>query len=255
MDPKRIGSFTSSNIAALMTNGREKGTFGKPALTYIKQCNWERRLGRSLDIESDARPLSWGLLVEKRAFELLGLEYKLCSTETIQHPVLAYYLGSPDGQKFDEGGTVIDLKNPMTLTSFCELVHPLYNGLTGVDAINYIRENHKQGEDFFWQITSNAILTRSKYGELVVYCPYKSELEAIREMAGMIDDPAEQRKYYWIAQSDDDHLPWLPDGGYYKNLNVIRWEVNEGDKIALMERIQKGGKMLEKRQNGITHGN
>lgn len=246
----RVGNFTSSEIVALMSNGKKAGEPGKPFYTYIEECNYERRLGKAIDVESNARPLSWGKLCEKYVFEnKLDTSYRLCSTETIQHPTIDCWVGSPDGEKFDDGKTVIDEKCPMTLKSFCQLVDPLYKGLTGINAINAIRFGvededprksitpHKDGEKFYIQLVSNSILTNSKYAELIIYCPYKEDLEAIREMASMIDDPLEQRKYYWIAQAQDDELPWLIRGGVYKDLNKIRFEVPKEDKIKLTERV------------------
>src|SRR3990172_2945044 len=105
---KRIGNFTSSEISALMSKSKDGG-FGKPALTYIEECNMERRLGRSLTDEVSARPLTWGKLVEVKAFELLGLDYKISSQETDLHPEISYWAGSSDGNKFDEGKTVFDI--------------------------------------------------------------------------------------------------------------------------------------------------
>lgn len=55
----RHGNFTSSEIVALTTKGKAKDSFGKPALTYIEEKNMERRLGRSITTESNAKPLVW----------------------------------------------------------------------------------------------------------------------------------------------------------------------------------------------------
>lgn len=246
MSPNRNGNFTASEIFYLLAKGKEKGSFGKPALTYIKQTNWERSLGRALETETNARPLLWGTLLEKMAFSLLGIEYKLCSSETLQHPKIKYLYGSPDGQKFDEEGTVIDLKCPITLSSFCDLVDPLYLPvpLTGMEAMNYVRENHKAGEQYYQQIVCNAILTNSKYGELIVFLPYRSELEVIRDYLATIDDLTEQRKYYWISQAQDEELPFLPDGGIYRNLNVLRFEIPEQDKKDLIAAVYRAGELL-----------
>lgn len=239
----RIGNFTSSEIVALTKQGKVKGTFGVPALTYIEEKNFERKLGRSLDDESSAKPLTWGKLLEGRVFDLLGLEYTLSSTETTVHPEIKYWAGSKDGMKMDEGRTVIDIKAPMTLKSFCQLVQGLQIGLSGIDAMNYIREHHKDGEKYYWQLVSNAILENSKYAELIVYMPYQSELEEIKEMARLVD--ADQlSKHYWIAMAMDGELPFLNEGGYYKNLNTIRFEVPQEDKDFLTERVLEAGKML-----------
>ena len=241
----RCGNFTSSEIVAL-TKKDKKGTgFGAPALTYIEETNFERKLGRSLTDESNARPLTWGKLLEAHVFDLLGLEYILTSQETIQHASIPYWAGSPDGMKMDEGTTVMDIKCPMTLKSFCQLVDPLYQGLTGMDAMNAIRENHKDGEKYYWQLVSNSIIENTKYAELIVYVPYFSELSAIRFMAHNV--PGDQAgKHYWIAMSQDDELPYLIDGGYYKNLNIIRFEVPEADKKLLIDCVLKAGELLVK---------
>lgn len=234
----RIGNFTSSEIVALTKVGKDKVSFGAPALTYIEECNMERRLGRSLTDESNAKPLTWGKLLESRAFELLGLEYSLSSTETDVHPNIPYWAGSKDGMKFDEGKTVIDIKCPITLKSFCQLVQPLYDGLTGNLAMEAIRENHKDGDMYYWQLVSNSILNNTKFAELIVYVPYLSELPEIKLLAD--GNP----NAYWIAMAGEDELPYLIDGGYYKNLNTIRFEVPQADKDFLTALVLKAGALL-----------
>lgn len=243
-DENRIGNFTSSKIGKLMTYRRDGKSIGKPALTYIKSKNKERRLGRAIDSESSAKPLSWGKILEGGIFNLLGLEYSLVSQETIQHQTIPYWSGSPDAIKIDKGEkTVIDIKAPITLNSFCDLVDPLYDGLTGIDAMNLIRQNHDDGDIYYWQLVSNAILTNSKYAELVVYVPYKDELDVVRSLASNYDGE-NLHKYYWIANAQDNELPFLIKDFFYKNLNIIRFVVPEEDKKALNERVLAAGNML-----------
>jgi hypothetical protein len=236
----RIGNFTSSEIVALTKKAKDGKSFGAPALTYIEETNMERLLGRSLTTEADARALSWGKLLEPRVFDLLGIEYSLSSKETIVHPTIPYWAGSPDGSKKN---TTAEFKAPLTLKSFCQLVQPLYEGITGVDAMNKIREDHKDGEKFFWQTVSNAIMQGNRFGELIVYMPYHSELDAIRTMARHHEQAG---KYKWIDYASDDELPYLIEGGYYKNLNIIRFEIPEADKKFLTDCVKKAGEMLLK---------
>lgn len=239
----RVGNFTSSEIVAL-TKRDKKGTgFGAPAITYIDETNFERKLGRSITDEVNARPLTWGKLLESRVFNLLGLEYILTSNDTVPHPTISYWAGSKDGIKHDEGKTVIDIKCPMTLKSFCQLVDPLYKGLTGIIAMNYIRDNHKDGEKFYWQLVSNSIIDETQYAELIVYMPYQSELEEIMNMARAVDG-ADMSKHYWIAMASEGDLPFIQDGGYYNNINTIRFEVPQEDKDFLTESVEKAGAML-----------
>jgi hypothetical protein len=230
----RIGNITSSEIVAMMSRDKTGKEFGKPAQTYIDECNMERKLGRSLNSEISAKPTSWGNLVEQRAFEVLGLEYKICSSETITHPMIPYWSGSPDGNKFDEGKTVFDIKCPMTLKSFCTMAD--------CKTIDEVRMNHKDGDKFYWQLVSNAVLTESKYAELIVYCPYERELDAIRELASNYD--GDQNKVAWIGFGTNDELPFVPEGGHYKNIYVIRFEVPQSDKDALTNSVIKAGAFL-----------
>lgn len=246
----RIGNFTSSEIVALTKVAKDGKSFGAPALTYILETNMERRLGRSLTDEINARPLTWGKLMEIRAFDQLGLEYILSSTETTVHPTIPFWAGSKDGMKMDKGRTIIDIKAPITLKSFCQLVDPLYEGLEGMAAMNAVRDNHKDGDKYYWQIVSNAILEGAQYGELVVYLPYKSELEDIKFMAQSV--PADQlSKHYWIAMAAEDELPFLIEGGYYKNINIIRFEIPQEDKDLLTEKVLKAGALLKGNESSI----
>lgn len=267
----RNGNFTSSEIVALLSIGSRPMTEdelkeyklnnpkgrkttiecwpGEAALTYIEECNMERRLTRSVTNEISARPTAWGSLLESHAHDHLGLEYELCSQETLAHPTISCWKGSPDLRKFDDGETVGDIKCPMTLKSFCKLVDPFYGGLRGMEAMNAIRfgytdkqgvehSKHNDANKYYWQIVSNAVLTGAKYGELVVYVPYQSELESLRSIS------EGEAKYYWIWSSSDQELPFLPDGGYYKNINVIRFEIPQADKDLLTRHVLMGAKRL-----------
>jgi hypothetical protein len=102
--------------------------------------------------------------------------------------------------------------------------------------MNVIRENHQMGEKYYWQLVSNAIITGSKFAELIVYVPYLSELEKIRKFATEADIDNTYR-YYWVSNAIDEELPYVADNGFYKNVNVIRFEVPEEDKKLLTARV------------------
>lgn len=243
MDKIRNGNFTSSKIVALMSKGTAKGSIGKPAFGYVDEKNMERRLGRALENEVDAKALSWGKLCEPVAFNELGLEYILCSDVTLSHPSIEFWKGSPDALKSHD--TVIDFKCPMTLKSFCQLVDPyiddgkvVHEALT----IEAVRENHKEGDKYFYQIVSNAIITGRKKGELIIYCPYQDQLEHIRELASSAGEMGENTK--WVYYAPDEQLPYLIKGGHYKNINVIEFDILQRDIDALTERVLECGKLL-----------
>lgn len=234
----RTGNFTSSQIGKLMTYGKDGKSFGKPALTYIEERNMERRLGRSLQTEISSRPTSWGHTLEGVVFDILDTTYKLSSDETIKHPTIPFFCGSPDGIKYGENGkidAVFDFKSPFTLKSFCTLVD--------AKDIETLRETHSEGETYYWQIIANAILTGAKFGEIIVFVPYLDELEIVKEVTGNMFE-SQQNKTAWINFANDDDLPYLIRGGYYKNLNIIRFPIPEADIKALISRVLEAGKLL-----------
>ena len=189
--------------------------------TYMKELRYQRKLGRGLNSDHSARPTTWGNLVERRVFDLLPLEYRLTSKETIIHPYIPYWAGSPDGFT-DE--LVYDIKCPYTLKSFCEL-----SELTA--------ENFKEEyPEYYWQLVSNSILTNKTKAELIVYCPYQSELQDIRNLC---EDYDESWKVFWIANSNDSELPYLPEKSEYKNLTKLSFDVSEEDQIALTNKIKE----------------
>jgi hypothetical protein len=234
-DDPRAGNFTSSEIVRLTANGKEKGSFGVPFYSYIEEKKMERRLNRSLTEDIFAKPLSWGNLCEGYVFKLLGPDYKPCSKTVIHHPTIECWKGTPDAQTTE---TVIDVKCPQTLKSFCILVDSWKKG-----GINLVRKNHNDGDKYYWQLVSNAILTKSKYAELVVFAPYQSELDAIREMAQNFDGN-HQSRFMWIASASDDELPFVIEGGYYKNLYTMRFEVPTEDKLFLHSRVESAREFL-----------
>lgn len=286
----RAGNFNSSTIVALLSNGKremspeekaewkkdnpkstkklieDSNVLGESALTYIQECNYERRLERAIESEVYAKPLSWGNLCElhvQSKDDLIPLKYEQRPNEPIAHAEFDFWTGTPDMFTSD---TVADLKCPFTLKSFCSLVQPLYDGKKGIDAINALRNGYKDskdfehkkhdcGEDYYWQLISNACILESiykrkiKYAELFVYCPYQQELNEIRAKAQEQDGAA--GKYYSIAMSNDEDLPYLIEGGYYKNMNVISFEVPQSDKDALTARVKLAGALLEKRVKEI----
>ena len=238
----RFGNFTSSKIVALTTNPtaaaiKRGEVFGAPALTYIEEKNFERKLGQVLDIESDAKPLTWGKVCEFRIIDIVPFDYRITSQVTDTHPTINYWRGSKDARKDDEGGTVVDFKCPMTRKSFCQLVEPIYEGLDGMEAINHIRENHKDGEKYYWQLVSNAIINNCKHAELIVYMPYLSELPEVVAL-GI------EQGVKWIEYADTNELPFLIDGGYYKNVNTIRFTIPQEDKDFLTDRVKSAGSLL-----------
>lgn len=272
---KRFGNITSSDAVLILSVGKRDMTEeelaahklanpkskakkieswpGQACITYIRECNEERKLLRSIANDSNSKPTSWGKLVETRIANLLGHEYQICSDVTLDHPTIPFWKGSPDCAKDDEGLTVGDIKCPMTLKSFAALVRPLYDGLNGMVAMNALRkgwtdsngdewDEHPDGEKYYQQLVSNSCITGAKYGELIIYAPYKSEIQDIIDSAGDYD--GNPNEVAWLNWATPDQLPWIPDGGYYKNINIIRFEIDQRDKDLLTEKILVAGSFL-----------
>jgi len=128
----------------------------------------------------------------------------------------------------------------------------LYDGIQGMEIMECLRKGwtdsrgmkhkpHPDAETYYFQLVSNACIDDCRFAELIVYMPYKSELAQIRQLAERSETP---EKYYWLTKADDEDLPYLIDGGYYKNLNIIRFAVPETDKEFLTGRVREAGKLL-----------
>ena len=244
----RLGNITSSEIAALVSDGTKAGTYGKPFYTYVEECNFERRLKLPLEKEVSTFDMAWGSLCEKFVFRILGISYTYGANITLSHPIIEAWKGSPDFHD-EESSAVADAKCPGTRKSFCQMVDCIYiPGTVAVDPdglaiMERIRAKHPSGKKYYWQLVSNAIITGSKYAELIVFMPYKSQLNEIRELAGNWDGP-DQWQFKNIYNSMDESLPYLLDDEFYKNLNVIKFEVPQVDIDLLTERVMAATKLL-----------
>lgn len=229
--------MTEEELAARPKKGKGSKTEyvedgpGEAFYSYIEDKRLERKLGRSLNEDVTARPLEWGKYIEARAFRQLGFEYSLASKTTIFHPTIDCWCGTPDGTKED---AVFDIKCPYTIKSFC--------CLADCTTITELREKHRDGEKFYYQLISNAILTNKNYAELIVYMPYKSELDEIK--ADIDTYQGDQNKIAWIHFAQDDDLPYLIDGGGYESLYVKRFPIPEQDKKRLTARVELAARLL-----------
>jgi len=233
----RVGNFTSSGIVALTSTNRKGNDFGVEANTYINEKIFERILGCSLDAETDARATSWGKCLEMYVFtEVLDMSYTITSQETDTHPTILCWKGSKDGTH--EGITaelraVIDIKCPFTKKSYMQLILPLFFGLSGMEAMNALRfgfthknrefPKHKDGEKYYMQLVSNAIINNCKYAELVVFMPKDADLLNIRTYLNG------NKKAKFLEYLSDNQIPSIPNDSPVKSLYIIRFEVPQSD--------------------------
>lgn len=230
-DKARTATFSSSQVYRLMKNDTSGKKLGAPALKYIKQVKYEMKLGRSIQKDFSSTETSWGTFLERRSFKLLSTDYQYVAEQgRLIHPTIKHYSGVPDFLKRNDDNvidTVTDNKCCSSLEKFCDKMEALEDyGLF-----------KKEFPEDFWQLISNVILLRAngidiKFIEAINYVPYESEIEEIRRSA---EDDNTMR---WLQWTSDDGLPWIPDGGKYKNLNVHRFQVAQRDVDELTERIK-----------------
>lgn len=243
----RVGRFTSSQIYRLVGAGsrdmtaeelamRPKSGKGSSVKTiadplilsataqeYIAEKNAEIELGRSLTIEKQGRSALWGHFHEQRVHDILPPSYRLIGKKTEAHPKYPFWAGSPDND-CKSLSIVGDIKcyEPK---KFKEYVDCLI--LCVVNGIDLFKENFPQE---YWQLISNACILDMDKISPIVYMPYFSELEEIRQSVRDLEDEDDKRKYGFIANAHYNELPWLPDGGRYKNLNQFVFEAPKEDK-------------------------
>lgn len=236
---ERIGNPTSSQMWKLMTNNKKGDDFGSPGLTYIEEKKIERKLGRSIETSSYSKDMMWGLFLEKRVEYLLpDFGYELKSKITTVHPEYNFWAGSAD--LINEGLKVGDIKcyQPKNFSI-------LTDAILSQD-VSFFKENCAKE---YWQLVSNAAINQVPNAEIISYMPYRSELIDIRAAAYDVDDPGNEWKYRFIYESEDIDLAFLPDGGYYKNLNTFEFEVPKEDIHALTERVIKANEIITKSLN------
>ena len=205
----RTGSFTSSETWKLTTFDKSGKNIGKPALNYIDEKAIEKVLGRSLTQQSNGRETSWGTFVEMIAFNKLPFKYRLTSRVRYSHPTIENWTGMPDTL---HDNCVGDIKCPFTIKSYMNLY-----------LINSISDFKERAEEYYWQLVSNSILTNSTHAELIIYCPYKSELDEIRAEVENFD--GDQNQIAFINWATDEQLPYLLDNGVIKNMKIFKFEV------------------------------
>lgn len=225
----RVGNFTSSEAYRLCGYDRAGKNPSEDFYTYIEEKNMERELGMSLGLETEARPLQWGKHCEQFAFEHTEMKYTLTSDVTMVHPKYDFWVGSPDGHSED---AVFDLKCPMTRKSFFKMVagNGIFDMVDGFTRNGAEYKKHTDGKKYLMQLISNAIITGKSYCELLVYMPYQKDLSAIKEAAKDV--------YNWIYYAADIELPHIHEGGPFKDITTIRFEVPQREADFLTERME-----------------
>lgn len=229
----RVGNFTSSQMHRIMSKSNGSWSLenvGAPFKSYIVEKVREVRTGRPISADRSSRQTAWGTFVETFAFNKLSEFDKLVSKERYKHPTLPWS-GMPDTIT---DGVVGDIKCPWTIIKFCDLADSIGQG------VEAFKKNHKE---YYWQLVSNAILCNVDRAKIVCYIPYRKDLAEIKELAGSLDE-GKQNNVAFINWATDDELPYIIEENYYKDINILEFDVPQEDKDLLTQRVEMASKLL-----------
>ncbi len=234
---KRQAHFTSS-MAYKLIKLTPKGDFQKPGLTYIEEKQIEKRMQSCLDGGVHTQSLAWGNFCELVVYSILGIQYQISSKETKLHPKYGkFWSGSKDLFTTKSGKTV----SIAEVKCYQKKMFAQYNDCLLKKDIELLKKDFPKE---YWQIVSNACIEGVDIGEAISYMPYISEAKEIKEMATDYDGD-DQWRYKFIVDRDVEDLPFLPDGGYYKNITKFAFVVPDEDKKLLERRILQASKFLK----------
>ena len=175
----RLGKFTGSRVADLMTKSRTKGeTFGATAMSYIRKVAAQRMLNPML-IEDDelfgdyldlttatSKVMRWGTEQEDEAKRLYinVTKNKVIDVASVEMNEMPYFSASPDGVVVEQthNGTlgVLEIKCSLDerFVEFCQVEDG---------------ESLKAAEPkYYWQVMSEMAVTGYGFCDFVVYNPW-----------------------------------------------------------------------------------
>jgi len=216
--------------------------FNQAGLTYIEEKQIELRMQSCLDGGGSTRVLAWGNFMELVIYNILGMHYQIASKDTVLHPKFGkFWSGSVD--LFTESSLTNKKESVAEIKCYQKKNFALYCDVLLQKNVALFRDKFPKE---YWQIVSNAIIHEVEIGEAIAYMPYLSESEEIQDMASNYEG-SDSWQFRFIHESPVSELPFLPDGGYYKNICKFSFIVPEEDKEFLTQRmILAGAKLTEK---------
>jgi hypothetical protein len=234
----RAAHFTSSMVYKLIKLDT-KGNFQAPGKTYVEEKQIEKRIGSCLDGGAHTQTLAWGNFMELMVYSVLGVQYQISSKETTLHPIFGdFWSGSKDLFTVNTKTGVVE--SIAEIKCYQKKNFALYTDCILKKDIEIFKADFPKE---YWQIVSNAILENVEIGEAITYMPYVSEAEEIKKMADDYDGE-DQWKYKFIVNLPVEDLPFIPDGGYYKNINKFAFIIPEEDKELLTSRVLQAAQIL-----------
>ena len=282
---KRFGTFSSSMIYRIMGAGKREMTAEElaehkkenpksraklttcintpdgPFDTAVEEKYREHKLKRAITNDSTARSLIWGKICERYVFEhRLGMEWAdMNSRKRLVNPNNELHTGIPDTERVKDGKKRTgDIKSPYTLTAYCELIENLEKGLEA------FKDNHK---DYYYQLVSNAELSKASAGDLIIFVPEEEELDKFCDFVYNFDGDEELSPFLieWVyhevnafleakeeGREIEPKFPYLPTGSLYNSLSVYEVDFPEQDLKNLRTRIEMATKAVKDKIKAIN---
>ena len=177
----RLGKFTASRIGELMGKNSANGTFTAGAMSYIEDLAGEIITGKRSDQEIFTKAIDWGNAHEPEAidevagilgkpamrhnetgtthFIILNDEYTSCTPDALLCETDPEHILNKEENSLKV--SPLEVKCPFTFNSFIKL----YRAQNPAD----LQEINK---DYYWQILSQMLFTKSLKGYFAVYHPY-----------------------------------------------------------------------------------
>lgn len=238
----RVFRFTSSNISKLTSTGKGALGFGAPAITYIEEIRAQRCLGRGIDTGAVSQALTWGKVMEYYCHKFeLGIEYELCSHDSIIHPKYIFWSGTPDVKTSKKTGE-IKCFYPKAFYLLSKLLMELNEGISSL-------EKAKTDEkEIYYQVVSNAIINQHSTAEIIAYTPTEEQLFIIRKELEETNIAEQLGLNPWnvrfIVESPIEQLPYIPNGIKWPNFVKHTFEVPTDDIVFLTKCVLNAEKLL-----------
>lgn len=214
LNRNRAGKITSSEAFKIY----ESKTVQKTYMNELRMYN----LFNHKDVEKDVFNFKWGHLLENYLHEKTTHLEGYINQNSEDSPTIfsidnPHHCGTPDQYTlFNEKIVTSETKCPVTLKGLYNLIFPFYpNGvyteMDGDKAIELIRDSSKDGNKYFLQIISNAVLLEEnlgidcEFGELIVFMPYKANIQNITAFA----EEFFLTEYYPILFGTSETLPCI----------------------------------------------
>jgi hypothetical protein len=242
---KRAGAFTSSEIYKLVARHKKTGEYLVSRDSYINKVFMELQYNCPMSSYGDSRPTIWGKLLEKWYMAQIELGTPT-PTDTLTHPECPLWKGTPD-MIYKQEKMVGDLKCPSDLERFAIA----YECKGDIDKL---RATYKEGEKYYWQLMSNAVLTGSDKCKLVFYVPSEADIEEPKTGIRAYSDDGEG-KHHWVLFSNYYELPHVPKESSLPNQVVIEWQVDKIERQQLINDVLSAAdevtsKLFPKKDNG-----